>query len=73
MTCTHTSTRWVTGAYNEWDETYEPDYTERYSTTEDIDLHRFRCTQCKEVMYYSGRARDYFEKGIRSNVSGLDK
>jgi len=32
----------------------------------DIDLHRYKCTQCDKVMYYSGRARDYYEKGIRT-------
>lgn len=26
-------------------------------TTEDIDLHRYQCTQCGEVMFYSGEAK----------------
>ena len=73
MTCTHTSFRMVKGSYNEWDDSYDPDYSESYSTTEDVDLHRFRCTQCNLMMYYSGRARDYYEKGIKSHVKGLDK
>lgn len=73
MTCTHTSFRMAKGAYNDWDDSYESDYVEEYSTTEDLDLHRYRCTRCKEVMYYSGRARDYYEKGIKSHIRGLDK
>lgn len=36
-----------------------PDHT--VSTTVDIDLHRYKCTQCGEIRYYSGRARDHFE------------
>jgi hypothetical protein len=42
------------------------------STTVDIDLHRYKCTMCNEVFYYSGRARDYYEKGIKSDwINGL--
>ena len=33
------------------------------STTQDIDTGRYRCTQCGEVMYYTGQWRDFFEKG----------
>ena len=73
MSCTHEIQReeWITEDYRgrpipgEWKYWFE-------STTEDIDTHRYRCTQCNEVMYYSGRARDYFENGIKSNVPGLD-
>lgn len=45
--------------------------TER--TTEDIDLHRYRCTVCKAVMYYSGAARRYYEEDITSDIDGLNK
>lgn len=41
------------------------------STTEDLDLHRYHCTQCGDVMYYSNAARDYYENGIASDVPGL--
>ena len=34
------------------------------STTVDIDLHRYKCTQCGLVMYYSGAAREYYETGV---------
>lgn len=77
MTCTHTKEvrEWVDEYEIGWG-MYEPShwhYSTQY-TTEDIDLHRYRCTQCGEVMYYSGRARDYFEKGIKSEwIKGLDK
>lgn len=33
-------------------------------TYEDIDIGRFKCTQCGEVGYYTGHWRDFFEKGI---------
>ena len=35
--------------------------TEEVLTIEDIDNHRFRCTQCAEVSYYSARAKAHFE------------
>jgi hypothetical protein len=41
----------------EWE--YKTEYT-----TVDIDLHRYKCTQCGEVMYYSGAAREYYETGV---------
>lgn len=31
------------------------------NTFSDIDLHRYRCTQCGYVGYYSERARRYYE------------
>lgn len=34
------------------------------STTIDIDLHRYKCTQCNQIMYYSSAAREYYETGI---------
>lgn len=33
------------------------------STCVDIDLHRYQCTACRKVMYYSERARKYYEDG----------
>jgi hypothetical protein len=33
------------------------------NTYEDIDIGRFRCTQCNEVGYYTGHWREFFEKG----------
>jgi hypothetical protein len=67
MSCTHTQerSRWVDN--NEWDgcDGYsgEWEYT-TVNTTVDIDLHRYTCTQCKQIMYYSGAAREYYETGV---------
>lgn len=76
MACNHQreTSRWVEtedwyngGTTGEWE--YSTEYT-----TIDLDLHRYKCTQCGEIMYYSGRARDYYEKGIKSEwITGLDK
>ena len=78
MSCNHQreTSRWV-GEDNWYDDgssmhTGEWEY-DSVSTTVDIDLHRYKCTQCGEVMYYSGRARDYYEKGIKSDwITGLN-
>jgi hypothetical protein len=64
MSCDHQRhhQQWVTKDYfgeeidGKWEYTTE-------STTVDIDLHRYKCTQCGLVMYYSGRAREYYEEG----------
>lgn len=43
-------------------------------TTIDIDIHRYKCTQCGKIKYYSEAARAYYEDGIKSKtVIGLDK
>ena len=33
------------------------------STTEDIDVGRYKCTQCGHVMYYTGLWREHWEGG----------
>ena len=76
MACTHTrdTSRWIDEYEDHWG-TIEGHW--EYSTENtyvDIDLHRYKCTMCNEVFYYSGRARDYYEKGIKSEwITGLDK
>lgn len=65
MACAHTKQEppfwyeeecWYTGErHGEWRE------GQMVSTTEDIDTGRYRCTQCGEVMYYTGRWRDLYE------------
>ena len=67
MTCTHsTPERW------EWQDVEVSPYgdTERQlvqvdgqPTYEDIDIGRFRCTQCGHIGYYTGQWRRYFEEG----------
>ena len=65
MTCTHTRTiqRWINIDYlgEKYDGPWE---FETVCTTEDIDAHRYRCTQCNKVMYYSSAAREYYETGV---------
>jgi hypothetical protein len=73
MDCKHQriTDRWITRDYfgeeipGEWECTTE-------NTTVDIDLHRYKCTQCGEIMYYSGRAREYYEEGKKFDwIQGL--
>lgn len=70
--CTHSQrySKWITTNYygeeiaGEWEH-----WTER--TTVDVDLHRYKCTMCEKIMYYSGAAGQFYEKGIDSDVYGL--
>ena len=63
MACTHT--RWV------YDPPYEDDWTgeqvtpepREVGTYEDLDIGRFRCTQCGLIGYYTGHWRAYHEHG----------
>ena len=49
MTCDHRATRWVDGGTDDWTgERFDP-VEQSYSTCEDIDVGRFRCTQCGKV------------------------
>ena len=67
MSCTHQRERsyWVSEFENDWGD-IEPGHWEyeTVSTTVDIDLHRYKCTQCGQIMYYSGAAREYYETGV---------
>jgi hypothetical protein len=65
MNCTHSRTKetWVTTDY--WGEETEGKWQyETISTTVDLDLHRYKCTRCGTVMYYSGAAKEYYETGV---------
>ena len=78
MSCSHqrTVSRWVDdddwspqdgGSTGHWEYTTE-------QTTVDIDLHRYKCTMCNEVMYYSGRAKEHYTEGTKFDwIKGLDK
>lgn len=71
--CTHTKHVETDQGYEDFDGEWQQDIQiVAISTTVDIDLHRYKCTQCEKVMYYSGAARNYFEKGVKSNVMGLN-
>lgn len=52
----------------------EPEYEivdESYDTVKDVDLHRYKCTRCNKMFYYSERARLFFENGIENETYGL--
>lgn len=65
MTCSHQRTRshWVTRDYFGEEIEGQWEYTTEY-TTVDLDTHRYKCTQCGKIMYYSGAAREYYETGV---------
>ena len=44
-----------------------------YPSTVDLGLHSYKCTLCGEIGYYSAAAQDFYEKGIKCDVKGLDK
>ena len=77
MSCSHTreTSTWIEEFENDWGYTETGHWHyETVSSTEDIDLHRYRCIQCGEVFYYSGRAREYYEKGTKFDwIEGLKK
>lgn len=67
--CTHTRTRsiWVENpeyvpGYSDLDSPGHWESTDEY-TYEDIDIGRYRCTQCNEVFYYTGKWREFYENG----------
>ena len=65
MNCSHTKTKqtWITTDY--WGEETEGKWElETVDTTVDTDLHRYKCTQCNKVMYYSSAAKEYFESDV---------
>ncbi len=73
--CDHYETRrYYEETTNDW--TGEPEgewKTEETSLMVDIDLHRFQCTRCKQIGYYSGAAKAYYEAGKRSpGIQGLE-
>jgi 5-methylcytosine-specific restriction endonuclease McrA len=77
MSCNHQRTKSTWVDTDDWYETNSAtgywEYSTEY-TTVDIDLHRYKCTQCGEVMYYSGRAREHYEEGKKFDwIKGLDK
>jgi len=73
MTCTHTvnNSRYVevqhpiTGEFElEWEDRHDYTYV-------DIDVGRFRCTQCGLVQYYTGLWKAFFEEGTPCSGSAL--
>ena len=76
MTCNHQR---ETSRWEEEEDWYSGEMVGEWkyyseSTCVDIDLHRYKCTMCNKVMYYSGRAREYHEEGKKFDwINGLDK
>jgi uncharacterized protein with PIN domain len=63
LSCTHQRRYTVVVYANDLDEPYDRYDEVVEPTTEDLDIGRYRCTQCGEVFYYTGYWRDFHEKG----------
>jgi hypothetical protein len=73
--CDHYKTnRHYAVSIDDW--TGEPEgewHTEEQSLIVDIDLHRYQCSRCKQIGYYSGAAKAFFEDGKRApGIQGLE-
>lgn len=75
MTCKHEKTNryWV-------EDSIDPDWgtpvpghwvCDTVSLLKDIDLHRYQCTGCGHIGYYSNAARAFHEDGVRNEIPGL--
>jgi hypothetical protein len=72
MTCSHTKTSIVRKYFTDEEGNEDWDFNNQtISTTVDIDLHRYKCTQCNKVMYYSQRAEQAYKKGIDDPLINL--
>jgi len=72
--CEHGEWEWNVVTYNnpytgEDEDEYEKNWV---SWENDMDLHRIKCDACGKISYYSGAAKDWYEKGISSGgIKGL--
>lgn len=59
--CSHTKLVWVTPVQDPFDPDHEMEagHWSSEGTFEDIDTGRFRCTQCREVFYYTGHWQEF--------------
>lgn len=76
--CTHEETQLKVNKYTTIDyDGYPEEVWEHEEVTVnlcvDIDTHRYQCSNCNKIMYYSNASRMYHERGIKSNICGLDK
>lgn len=73
MECKHLKTVLQSEADIDWDTGEEVSrlVTVEVATYEDIDTHRYKCTQCEKIMYYSSRAREFYENGVECEMYGL--
>lgn len=66
MSCSHgyTTQRYV-AKYDDWSGETSYEWEDHHTSyLVDIDTHRYKCTHCGEVMYYSGAAKEYYETGV---------
>ena len=71
--CDHQYAFYQDTSYEDWYGNYHQQGEWQFeSTYEDLDLHRYHCTQCKKIFYYSQAAANYHEHGIKSDIMGLD-
>lgn len=73
--CDHYETRpYYEETTNDWTGEQEGEWkADERSLMVDIDLHRFQCSRCKQIGYYSGAAKAYYEEGKRTpGVQGLE-
>jgi len=69
MTCPHERYEAQDQGYEDMNGEWISDWRNyAVSTCVDIDLHRYKCTMCGEVFYYSGRAKDFYERGERGGI-----
>lgn len=70
MKCNHQRNYWHTVVDVDWETGERVSQSEPVieETFRDIDIHRYKCTQCDKVFYYSSAAKDFYEKGIRRGV-----
>lgn len=65
LPCSHTKYRLVDRGFTDYDGNWESQIVrESVSAMENIDTHRMQCSLCSKVCYYSGRAKNFYEKGI---------
>lgn len=66
-TCAHYENVWVSRTWvSDWDATEEVQHGGDWQSVcrqVDIDLHRYKCTMCGEIGYYSQRAKNAYKKG----------
>ena len=64
MICNHKITKVETSTWEDYDGVEHTEYYRvEYSTMEDIDTGRMKCTMCGVIDYYTGQWKDFWEHG----------
>jgi hypothetical protein len=76
QSCSHSRTvsgQWVPPEFVAGEDSLPDEWNAAHEdlTYVDIDLHRYKCTQCGEVKYYSNAARMFYEDGVENRAFGL--